>query len=41
MKLASELLGDITDAYVAGDSAYDAALRRAQLESNRCKVVIP
>jgi len=41
MKLAYELLGDITDAYVAGDSAYDAAPLRAQLESNRCTVVIP
>lgn len=41
MKLAYELLGDITDAYVAGDSAYDAAPLRAQLEVNRCTVVIP
>lgn len=41
MKLAYELLGDITHAYVAADSAYDAAPLRALLESNRCVVVIP
>lgn len=41
MKLAYDLLGDITDAFVAGDSAYDAAPLRAQLEANRCMVVIP
>jgi transposase len=41
MKLAYELLGDITDAYVAADSAYDAAPLRRLLESNRCVVVIP
>lgn len=41
MKLAYELLGDITDAYVAGDRAYDAGPLVARLESNRCTVVIP
>ena len=41
MKLAYELLGDITDAFVAGDSAYDAAPLREMLEANHCTVVIP
>jgi len=41
MKLAHELLGDITDAYVAGDKAYDAASLADMLERNRCTVVIP
>lgn len=41
MKLAYELLGDITNAYVAGDKAYDAAPLVQLLESNRCTVVIP
>ena len=41
MKLAYELLGDITDAYVAGDKAYDAAPLVQLLERNRCTVVIP
>jgi len=41
MKLAYELLGDITDAYIAGDSAYDAGPLREQLVANRCTVVIP
>ena len=41
MKLAYELLGDITDAYVAGDKAYDAAPLVELLESHRCTVVIP
>lgn len=41
MKLAYELLGDITDAYVAGDSAYDAQPLRELLTANRCTVVIP
>jgi transposase len=41
MKLAYELLSDITDAYVAGDSAYDAGPLVAQLTDNRCIVVIP
>jgi transposase len=41
MKLAYELLGDITDAYVAGDKAYDATPLIELLEGNRCTVVIP
>jgi putative transposase len=41
MKLAYELLGDITDAYVAGDSAYDAGPLVDKLQANRCTVVIP
>lgn len=41
MTLAYDLLGDITDAYVAGDSAYDAGPLREQLVANRCTVVIP
>jgi putative transposase len=41
MKLAYELLGDITDAYVAGDAAYDAGPLVALLQANRCVPVIP
>ena len=41
MKLAHKLLGDITDAYVAGDKAYDAMSLIEILERNRCNVVIP
>jgi transposase len=41
MKLAYELLGDITNAYVAGDKAYDAAPLVELLKRNRCTVVIP
>lgn len=41
MKLAYEWLSDITDAYVAGDSAYDAGALVEQLTQNRCIVVIP
>ena len=41
MKLAYELLGDITDAYVAGDRAYDAEPLVQLLQGNRCTVVIP
>ncbi len=41
MRLAYKLLGDITDAYVAGDKAYDAAPLVELLERNRCTVVIP
>lgn len=41
MKLAYELLGDITDAYVAGDMAYDAGPLIERLVANRCTVVIP
>lgn len=41
MKLASVLLADIADAYVAGDSAYDARSLVEQLESQGCVVVIP
>jgi transposase len=41
MKLAYELLGDIEDAYVAGDSAYDAGPLIALLVGNGCTPVIP
>jgi len=41
MKLAYELLGDITHAFVAGDKAYDAGPLVQMLEENRCTVVIP
>ena len=41
MKLAYSLLSDITDAYVAGDRAYDASPLVEQLSENRCVVVIP
>ena len=41
MKLAYEMLGDIVDAYVGGDKAYDAAPLVEMLERHRCTVVIP
>jgi len=41
MKLAYELLRDITDAFVAGDKAYDAGPLVQMLGDNRCTVVIP
>lgn len=41
MKLAYELLGDVADAYVAADRAYDAKPLVELLQSNRCTVVIP
>jgi transposase len=41
MKLAYALLGDIHDAYVAGDSAYDAVALVEHLRANDCTVVIP
>jgi transposase len=41
MKLAYELLGDITNAYVAGDRAYDASALVELLRQNGCTVVIP
>lgn len=41
MKLAYELLGDVVDAYVAADRAYDAGPLVALLRHNRCEVVIP
>ena len=41
MKRAYEWLGDICDAYVAADSAYDAGPLADMLQSNRCLVVIP
>jgi transposase len=40
MKMAHELLADITDAYVVGDSAYSCGALVADLEQRRCKVVI-
>jgi len=41
MKLAYELLGDLRDAYVAGDRAYDAGPLVALLVANGCTPVIP
>jgi transposase len=41
MKLASELLGDIRNAYIAGDRAYDARALVELLQQNDCNVVIP
>ena len=41
MKLAYELLGDLHDAYVAADTAYDAGPLADMLQSHRCQVVIP
>jgi transposase len=41
MKLAYDLLGDITGAYIGGDKAYDAAPLVELLENNHCTVVIP
>lgn len=41
MRLVPELLGDIHDAYVLGDRAYDAASLEALLKTNGCAVVIP
>ncbi len=41
MKAAGGLLAELTDAYVVGDRAYDAAELRQQLRSQGCTVVIP
>jgi transposase len=41
MKLASELLGPVRDAYVVADSAYDAKSLIEELEGRGCTVVIP
>jgi len=41
MTSAPGLLLDVRNAYVAGDSAYDAAALRQMLEANGCTVVIP
>jgi transposase len=41
MKLAYELLGDLHDAYVGADTAYDAGPLDEMLRSNRCQPVIP
>jgi transposase len=41
MKLAYELLGDIRDAQVIADRAYDAAPLVELLQKNGCTVVIP
>jgi transposase len=41
MKVAPSLLSDIVNAYVAGDSAYDARSLIEQLEAQGCTVVIP
>jgi transposase len=40
MKLAHEVLADIADAYVVGDSAYSSAELIAALESRGCEAVI-
>jgi transposase len=40
MKVASEVLAGIGDAYVVGDSAYSSAALIAELEGRGCKVVI-
>ncbi len=41
MKVAGELLGNLHDAYVAGDRAYDALALVLQLQQQGCQVVIP
>jgi transposase len=41
MKLAYELVGDLSEAYIAADSAYDAGPLVEQLLAQRCTVVIP
>lgn len=41
MKLAPELLRDVTNAYVVADSAYDAKALVQELEERGCQVVIP
>jgi putative transposase len=41
MRVAPELLSGIVNAYVAGDSAYDARALVDQLEAQGCLVVIP
>src|SRR5262245_27908306 len=41
MKLAHALLGDIADANVIGDRAYDARSLVDKLEARGCEVVIP
>ena len=41
MKVAYELLGDLRNAYVAADRAYDAAPLAELLQRNGCEVVIP
>src|SRR5262245_1371051 len=40
MKLASEVLADVADAYVVGDSAYSSAALVSELESRGCTAVI-
>lgn len=41
MKLAYELLAEVSDAYVIGDSAYDAKALVDELQQRGCVVVIP
>jgi transposase len=41
MKVAGELLGNLHDASVAGDRAYDAQALVQQLQQQGCQVVIP
>jgi transposase len=41
MKVAYQLLAEVANAYVAADSAYDAAPLIAELQARGCTVVIP
>jgi len=41
MKLAYELLGDLHDAYIAADAAYDAGPLVELLQAHGCQPVIP
>ena len=41
MKLAYELLAKVSEAYVIGDSAYDAKALADELQHRGCVVVIP
>ena len=41
MRVASELLGDIHDAYVVGDSAYSSKRLIEELRGRGCEVIIP
>lgn len=41
MKLAYELLAEVSDAYVIGDSAYDAKALVDELQQRGCVIVIP
>lgn len=41
MKLAYQLLAEVTDAYVVADSAYDAKPLVDELQARGCTVVVP